>query len=86
MFIVYYTVQIVYVCVFVTCSTFYCLCDTLTDPWNMYVRLCARVHAPVYVRGGVCLCVRARARGQACVRACVHLAVLKPKLLLHLWW
>jgi hypothetical protein len=25
-------------CVFMTCCTFYCLCDTLTDPWNVPYR------------------------------------------------
>ena len=35
MFEVFYTVN-VYVCI-MTSSTFYCLHDTLTDPWNVYV-------------------------------------------------
>ena len=32
MFVVFYTVKIVYICVFTTCSTSYCL----TDPWNVW--------------------------------------------------
>jgi len=34
MFIVFSTVKIVY-CVFMTCSTSYCLCNTLMDPWDV---------------------------------------------------
>ena len=39
MFVVFYTISL-YVCVFMTCSTSYCLYDTLMSPWNvcMYVR------------------------------------------------
>jgi len=44
MFIVFYTVKIVYICICMTCSTSYCLCDTVMNPWNMcickYVRVC----------------------------------------------
>jgi len=36
MFIVFDTVKIVYICVFMTCST-YCLCDTLSDLWNVCI-------------------------------------------------
>jgi len=32
MFIAFYTVRIVYICIFWTCSTSYCPCDTLMDP------------------------------------------------------
>ena len=35
MYLVFYTVKIVYVCVFMACSSSYCLCDTLMDPWNI---------------------------------------------------
>jgi hypothetical protein len=39
--LVFYALKIVHTCVFKTCSTYYCLCDTLTNPWNvcMYVRM-----------------------------------------------
>jgi len=37
MFKVFYTVKIVYICVFMTSSTSYCLCDTFTDPWNLCI-------------------------------------------------
>jgi hypothetical protein len=52
MFVVFYTVKIVYICVFMTCSTSCHLCDTHMDPRN--VRAC------VYVCGCimyVCMCV-----------------------------
>jgi hypothetical protein len=32
MLIVFYTVKIVHICVFMTCYTSYCLCDILTVP------------------------------------------------------
>jgi hypothetical protein len=34
MFVALYTVNL-YICLFMTCSTSYCLCDTLVDPWNV---------------------------------------------------
>lgn len=37
MLVVFYTVNIVYFGVFVTCCTSYCLCDILMDPWNVCV-------------------------------------------------
>jgi hypothetical protein len=42
--------KIVYICVLMTCSTSYCLCDTLMDPRNvcMYVCVCVYV-CKVYV-------------------------------------
>ena len=36
MFTVFDTVNL-YICVFMTCSTSCCLCDTLMDPWNVCV-------------------------------------------------
>jgi hypothetical protein len=45
MFIVFDSVKIVYICVFMTCSTPYCLCGTLIDPRNVHVCVC------------VCVCV-----------------------------
>jgi len=63
MFIVYYPVKIEYICVFMTCSTSYCLCDTLVDPWyvciyvHMYVFTCVRACAHVYVCIYVCMYV-----------------------------
>jgi uncharacterized membrane protein len=35
MFLVFYTVKIVYICVLMTCSTTYYFCDTIMDPWNV---------------------------------------------------
>jgi len=37
MFIVFNTVTIVYIFVFMTCSTFRCVCETLKDPWNLCI-------------------------------------------------
>ena len=34
-FVVFYTVKIVYICVFMTCSTSYWPCEKLTDAWNL---------------------------------------------------
>ena len=39
MFIVFDTVQIVYICVFMTSST-YCLCDTFSEIWNVCIYVC----------------------------------------------
>jgi len=32
--------KIVYICVFTTCSSSYCLVDTLIDPWNVCICMC----------------------------------------------
>jgi hypothetical protein len=40
MFIEFYIVKIVYICVFMTCSTASCLCDTLIYPWNVCIYVC----------------------------------------------
>jgi len=40
MCLVFYTVKIVYIYVFMTCSTPCCLCDTLMDPWNICMYVC----------------------------------------------
>jgi len=45
MIIVIYTVKIVYICVFMTCSISYCLCDTLLDPWNACMKSCECAYA-----------------------------------------
>jgi len=42
MFAVFYTENL-YICVFMTCSTFYCLYDTLMDPWNVDMYVCMYV-------------------------------------------
>jgi len=34
MFVVFYTVNL-YICLFMTCSTSYCLHDTFMDQWNV---------------------------------------------------
>jgi hypothetical protein len=45
---VLYTVNL-YICVFMTCSTSYCLCDTLMDPWNACVHTHTHTHTHLYV-------------------------------------
>jgi len=50
MFVVFYTVTIVYICVIVTCFTSYCLCDTLMDSWNVCVCVCVCARARACVR------------------------------------
>ena len=44
MFVVFYTVKIVYMCVIMTCFTSYCLCDALMASWNTCVRVCTHMH------------------------------------------
>ena len=61
MFLVFCTVKVVYILEFTNCSTSYCLCDTLMDPWYVSMHAHARV----------CVCVCARARARACVCVCV---------------
>ena len=62
MFTVPYTVKIVYICVFMTHSTSYCLCDTHMDPVNVHMYVCMYVcmHECTYI----CVCV--------CMYACTH--------------
>ena len=48
MLVVFYTVQMVYMCIFMICSTFCCLCDELKDPWNVSVYICIYVCMYVY--------------------------------------
>jgi hypothetical protein len=50
MFIVFYTVKIVYICVFMTLFTSYCLCDMLMDPQNVCIYL--HIHVCRYQRPG----------------------------------
>jgi hypothetical protein len=48
MFIVFYTIKILYICVFITCFTSYCLCDTLMD---------IKMHKYVCIYTYVCICI-----------------------------
>jgi hypothetical protein len=57
MFVVFYAVEIVYICIFMTCFTSYCLCGTLLDPWNV----CIYAHMCVIVNKMVCPQVQIRA-------------------------
>jgi hypothetical protein len=55
--VVFSTVKF-YICVFMTCSTTYCIYYKLMDPWNvcMYAYMCVCVCT--YVCVYVCICVR----------------------------
>jgi hypothetical protein len=48
MFVVFYTAKIVYICVFITCSTPYCLCDTLMNPWNIHTHEYIYIYIYIY--------------------------------------
>jgi len=54
MFVGFYSV-ILYICVMMTCSTSYCLYDTLMDPWNVCMYVC--MHVCTYVCMYACMCV-----------------------------
>ena len=47
MFIVFYTVKIVYICVFMACSASYWLCDIVMDPHNVCV--CVYIYIYIYI-------------------------------------
>ena len=64
MFLVSYSVKNVYFCVHMTCSTTYCLCDTLMDPWNIQIYMCVCVCVCTYIHMYVCTYV--------CMHACKH--------------
>jgi len=63
MFLVFYTVEIVYICVFTTCSTSYCPCDMLIDLCN----LCVCMYVYIYIYIYMCVCV--------CMHACIYVFV-----------
>jgi uncharacterized membrane protein len=60
---VFYTVKIVYICVFMMCSTSYSLDDTLADPWDV----CMQVYVCIYV---LCMYVTFLAKQILTVRSC----------------
>jgi hypothetical protein len=49
LFVVFYTVKIMYICVFMICYTSFCLCDTLMDPWNECVCVCMCMYVCMYM-------------------------------------
>ena len=64
MFIVFYTVKIVYICIIMTFSTSFCLCDTWIHFLCLFgVCVCACVHLFVYVCMYVCMLVPIRQHG-----------------------
>ena len=46
----FYTGKTVYICVFITCSTSYCLCDIFMVPWKIYMYVC------MYIQSGQNCC------------------------------
>jgi hypothetical protein len=63
MFVVFYTVKIVYICAFMTCSTSYCLCEKTCGSMEC-VCVCVCVCVSVCVRAWTC--------AQMCVLACTQ--------------
>jgi len=57
MFLVLYTVKIVYICVLMTCSTSCCPCKKLMDAWNVHM----------YVSTSIPLCGMEYSLGKICV-------------------
>jgi hypothetical protein len=57
MFVVFYIVEIVNVCVFISCSTSYCLCDKFMDPWICICMYVCYVCVYIYICMCACLCV-----------------------------
>jgi hypothetical protein len=53
MFLVFCALKIVYICVFMTCSTSNFLCDTPMGPLNVCMHICMYV----YVRMYNCMCM-----------------------------
>ena len=53
MLLMWCTAKIVYICVFMTCSISYCLCENLVDLWNVCMYVCVCVCVFIYV----CMCV-----------------------------
>jgi hypothetical protein len=51
-----------YICVFMICYTFFCLCDTLKDPWNECVCVCVCM----------CMCMYVNIYVYVCMYMCVH--------------
>ena len=70
MIVVFYTV-IVYIWVFMTYSTYYCLCEKLMDQWNvrMYGRMCVYIY--IYICVCVCVCVC------ECFYVCMYLFIMR---------
>ena len=56
MFVVFYTVKIVYICVFMTCSTSCSSCEKCMDAWNvhMYVSTSIPSCGMEYSLGKIC--------------------------------
>ena len=71
MFIVFYTVKVVYICVVMTWSTSCCLGDTHMDLWNVhmctYVCMCVCVYIHTYVCTYVCMYL--------CMHVCMYVSV-----------
>ena len=68
-FAVFYTGKFMYIRVFMTCSTPYCLCNIFTDQWTIHICILY-----IYIYIYVCVCV--------CVCVCVYTHTKWTKLLL----
>jgi hypothetical protein len=53
MFTVFCNVTIVHISPFMTCSTSYCVCDTLMGPWNTCVCVYIYIYICMYVFLGI---------------------------------
>ena len=73
MLVVLYTVNIVYICVFVIC-----LCDKLNNPWNVCVCVCGCMHACMYICMHVFIYVRTYVCMPVCQYVCSTYVVVLP--------
>jgi hypothetical protein len=71
MFIAFYTVKLVYICVLITCFTMYCLCDTHINPWNMCVCVCVHTCLCAYAHVCMYVCVCGYVWIYACMNVCM---------------
>ena len=57
MFIVFCAVKIVYICVFMTCSTYFCLCVSLVDPMKVitYIYIYIYIYMCINLIYNLCL-------------------------------
>jgi hypothetical protein len=67
-FVLFYTVNL-YICVFMTCFTTYCLYDTLMDPWNEWMDGWIDEWMNEWMNEWVCVCV------YVCMYVCMYVCV-----------
>ena len=82
MFKVIYTVKIVHTCVFMTCSIYYCHCDTRIHRMQlcMFVCICVCVYVCMYVCMYVCtnLCMYVYVCVYVCMYVCMYVCIYVP--------